>query len=83
MKVKIGNKVYDAENQPIMVILSDKDKENIANMDENATKYCAYPDSGYSIEEIKEFMDYENKTRVREQLEFQFFCSSGEKANGV
>lgn len=27
MKVKIGYRVFDDENQPIMIILSDKDKE--------------------------------------------------------
>jgi hypothetical protein len=44
MKIKVGNKIYDAEKEPVMVILSDKDKENIINMDPTATKYCGYPD---------------------------------------
>ena len=43
MKVKIGNKVYDAENEPIMVILSNGEKEQIVNMHPDATKYCMYP----------------------------------------
>ncbi len=27
MKVKIGDKIYDAENEPIMIILNDSDKK--------------------------------------------------------
>jgi len=30
MKIKIGNQIYDAEDEPIMVILEGNDKENIA-----------------------------------------------------
>lgn len=43
MKVKIGDEIYDSEHQPIMVILTEKDKLNIANMAPTATKYCQYP----------------------------------------
>ena len=55
MKVKIGDTVYDAENEPIMIILSDKDKENIKNMTVDAKKYCSFPDS-INIDNIKKFM---------------------------
>jgi len=43
MKVKVGDKIYDAVDQPVMVILSENDKLNIANMDLEATKYAAFP----------------------------------------
>ncbi len=43
MKVKICDKIYDSEQEPIMVILSEVDKKNIANMHPEATKYCVYP----------------------------------------
>ncbi len=43
MKVKVGDKLYDAFDQPIMVILNAVDKENIKNMHKDATKYCGYP----------------------------------------
>lgn len=36
MKVKIGADVYDAEETPIMLILTDQDKENIAKMSPDA-----------------------------------------------
>jgi hypothetical protein len=56
MKVKIGKKVYDPNDQPIMIILTKKDKENIANMDPTATRYCSYPDT-MDPEKIKKWMD--------------------------
>jgi len=43
MKVKVGNKIYDGEKEPVMVILSKGEKEQIANMAPDATKYCVYP----------------------------------------
>ena len=55
MKIKIGEKVYDGNDVPVMVILSDDDKENIANMLPTATKYCSYPE-GYDETKIKGFM---------------------------
>lgn len=45
MKVKVGNKVYDGEKEPVMVILSESDKKNIAGMGRE-TKYCSYPTEG-------------------------------------
>jgi hypothetical protein len=58
MKVKIGNKIYDSEDQPIMLILTDFDKNNISNMLETNTKYCSYPaNAGLTVEEIEKFME--------------------------
>lgn len=57
MKVKIGDRIYDSNDEPIMLILSDIDKENIKNMHSDATKYCTYPDDEeYSVNKIKRFM---------------------------
>jgi hypothetical protein len=55
MKVKIGNIVYDSNDQPLVVILGDADKENIKNMAPDAVMYCCYPE-GMSIEQVREFM---------------------------
>ena len=55
MKVKIGNKIYDSKDEPIMVILSEQDKTNIASMTPTAHKYCCYPDE-IPVERIREFM---------------------------
>lgn len=56
MKVKIGNNIFNSEDQPIMVILSEEDKNNIKNMANDATKYCSYPDDGFDEQCIIEFM---------------------------
>lgn len=56
MKVKIGNKIYDSETEPVMVILSDGDKKNIENMLPHCTKYCSYPDI-IGNDEIIKWMD--------------------------
>jgi hypothetical protein len=58
MKVKIGETVYDAVKQPIMVILSEEDKRNIADMSPTATKYCEGPDT-MCEEDLYEFCETE------------------------
>ena len=64
MKVKVGDKIYDGEKEPVMVILTDDDKENIANMAPEAHKYCAYPNDDCWIKNdykaIREWMKKEN-----------------------
>jgi hypothetical protein len=59
MKVKIRDKIYDASEEPVLLILTQEDKKNIENMSTNATKYCAFPDNT-SLEVVKEFMKIEN-----------------------
>jgi hypothetical protein len=55
MKVKIGDKIYDASNEPIMIILDDYNKRDICKMPEETHKYCEFPD-WISEEEAREFM---------------------------
>ena len=55
MKVKVGNKIYDATKEPIMVILSKGEQQQITDMHPDATKYCMYPNPG-DPEKIKEWM---------------------------
>lgn len=55
MKVKISNTVFDSEDEPIMLILSKTDRENIAQMDDAATMYCSFPVNSES-NEIRKFM---------------------------
>ena len=45
MKVKIGNKIHDSNIEPIMVILSEGEKEQISNMHPASTRYCSYPNT--------------------------------------
>ena len=55
MKVKIGDKIYSDCDEPIMIILTESDKFNIANMSPNNYKYCSYPEN-VNHEMIKKFM---------------------------
>jgi hypothetical protein len=61
VKIKVGNKIYDGKNEPVMVILSAGEKEQIANMHPDATKYCVYPGEEKWIKDdykaIKEWMN--------------------------
>lgn len=56
MKVKVGDRVYSYLKQPVMVVLAEQDKKNIANMPPEATRYCSYPTEGWTKEEILEWM---------------------------
>ena len=56
MKVKIASKFYDTDKQPIMIILTQEDNDNISNMPVEATKYCVYPE-GFNQEQIEQWMD--------------------------
>lgn len=41
----LGQLSADGNDVPVAVILTPKDKENIASMHPDATIYCVYPDS--------------------------------------
>lgn len=45
MKVKIGDNYFDSEDQPIMIVMSEDDRRNIANMHPMATKYALFPNT--------------------------------------
>jgi len=63
MRVKIGNKIYDSNNTPIMLIF-DTDKErkitakHLTEMEDkdDIRKYCQYPE-GEDIENIRKFLE--------------------------
>jgi hypothetical protein len=55
MKVKIRDKIYDSEDTPIMLILSDEEKRLIGDMIPKNHKFCSYPNK-MNIYNIKEFM---------------------------
>ena len=54
MKVKIGEMIFDSNIEPIMLILEEGDKINIAAMGEQK-KYCSFPEF-LNEEEIIDFM---------------------------
>ena len=57
MKVKVGDQVFDSENGPVMVILSDNDKENIGNMSPDCSKYAVFPDDWGTVGDMYEWME--------------------------
>ncbi len=63
MKVKISNVIADSDHEPIMVILTKQDKENISRMHPDSSKYCVYPDDKKWIEnDHKKIKDWMNET---------------------
>ncbi len=56
MKVKIGNKIFDSNEEPIMLILSEEDKININNMHSDKYKFISFP-SEMEIEEVRKLID--------------------------
>lgn len=58
LKVKIGDKIYDAEIEPIMIILDDECKNLILNMNKDCTKICFAPEY-MKKEAISNFMKVE------------------------
>lgn len=47
MKVKIGPHWFDSDEDPIMIRLTQQDKENISNMEKGISDYCCYPDNPF------------------------------------
>lgn len=57
MRVKIGDEWFDSHDEPMMVVLSDKDKRNIANMIPEADRYAQFPNDRFSSFDMLEWMD--------------------------
>jgi hypothetical protein len=66
MKVKIGNKIYDSNDEPIMLIMDEIDKKNIKNMSKESTKFISFPEK-MNVEDIKKWAnDFINEKEKRE-----------------
>lgn len=55
MKVKIGNKIYNSSEEPILLILDEEDKRNLERMDQGAIKFLSFPKE-MDLNEAKNFM---------------------------
>jgi len=67
VKVKIGDKIYDGNKEPVMIILEGNDKKNIANMLPECTKYLCYPKESFKTdEEAYEWMEIEDSVHTGE-----------------
>jgi len=58
MKLRIGSHIIDPAkgDEPFMVILSEQDKKNIADMPDQLTKYGCFPDKWGTKEEMTKWM---------------------------
>jgi hypothetical protein len=65
MKVKVRDTIYDGKDEPVMVILTDDDKFNIAHMSPEASKYCEYPDNT-DPEIIRSWMKELNSSKMED-----------------
>ncbi len=48
MQVKIGDTWHRGDEEPVMVLLSEQDKENIRHMLPNATRYAVAPNGHFA-----------------------------------
>jgi hypothetical protein len=55
MQVNIRGKVYDSNEEPIMLILSNIDKMNIGKMDSESLKFTSFPET-MTIKEVKDHL---------------------------
>ena len=55
MKVKIGDKIYNSEEEPIMIILDSDDKKLISEMHPKDFKSCSFPEN-FTSNQAFEFM---------------------------
>jgi hypothetical protein len=57
MKVKVGNIIFENnEFTPMMVELTQQDKENIASMSPDNTRYAVFPDGWGTPDEMRAWM---------------------------
>ena len=55
MLVKIGDKIYDSTQVPILLIFDKKEIKDMQNLADNNHKYCSFPDDS-NDKDIIEFM---------------------------
>lgn len=60
MLVRVGNRIYNPEREPVTLILSEADKANIAAMHPDCYRYTAFPEH-LSKEDLNTFMNNEPK----------------------
>ena len=71
MKIKIGDQIFDSNDQPIMVIMESAEKELIGKMSKDNNKFCSYP-KDMNESKIKEFMKIDEKAVSKAQQ--ALFC---------
>lgn len=44
MKIKVGTQIFDSSNVPVMLTLTDEEKNLISSMDPQDKNFCSYPE---------------------------------------
>lgn len=47
MKVKIGDQIFDSDKKPIMLVLSEEEKNMLYNMSPESNEFHIYPSDRY------------------------------------
>ncbi len=55
MKIKVLNQMFDSNNEPIMIIFDEGEKDLIGNMDGKDLEFCSFPEYS-NIQMIEMFM---------------------------
>ena len=62
MRVKIGDQIYSSNDEPILLILDEGDRQGIINLDPDAKGYCVYPQEKFTPDQIAEWMSNVRKS---------------------
>lgn len=81
MHIKIGDTIYDGVGYPMMVILTDRDRQNISNMLTDHYRYAQVPE-GSDEKEIEAWMD-EGMDGIVEQINTWAQWNYGKKAKNT
>ncbi len=57
MKFYINDEIVTTNTMPLVVVLTDKDKENISNMHPDCNVYCSYDPDIHNPDAVGKMMD--------------------------
>jgi len=57
MQVRIGDTLYDADKTPIMLVLTDLDRQQIAAMPPGLHRFCVFPADKFNQEDVQKWME--------------------------
>ena len=70
MRVKVGKRIYSSDKLPIMLVLSDEEKKQIADMGDGASKYAVFPnDNAMTNDEAIEWMQLPPSIKTVSRIE--------------
>jgi len=61
MKVKVGDKWYDANIEPILIVVSKLERQQISDMADDSKGYYCQCHDDVPVEEVYKFMEIENE----------------------